>query len=284
MSERDRLTAADIAGRYHLQRRRPNEWRGACPCCGYATAFVVTNKGGLPLFWCANGCPKCELVKLIFGESDNAPRAAVGGPPKRDRAELAAMLFKVAQGPCDSPVSAYLHSRALELPPEDVLRFEPRARHPNKMELPAMRAAVRDSSGKIIALHSTYLRADGAGKAAIDPVRSTLGNTRGGAVHLFPAASSLILAEGIETALSAAVLLGFPAWAALSAGNLSSSIVPPSDVREIIVAVDNDVPGRKAAHEAAARLRALGFAVKVAIPDTPGDDFNDVLMRRRGKK
>ncbi len=284
MDARDRETAADIASRYKLRRKHPNEWRGECPCCGYSEAFVLTSKGGLPLFWCANGCARDALVSVVFGQRAATPARSHAAAPAQDRTELARRLWHGTRPAAGSLVEHYLASRGLVLPPGDALRFEASALHPNKSRLPAMRAAVRDRAGSVIALHTTYLRGDGSGKADVDPPRSTLGGTCGGAVRLFPAGERLIIGEGIETSLAAAELLGAPAWAALNAGNLAGAITPPSDVREVMIAVDNDAPGRRAASEALKRLRALGFVVKVALPDAPGDDFNDVLKRRRGIK
>jgi len=281
MDVRDRETAPEIAAKFNLRRKRPNEWRGTCPSCGYTEAFVLTNKGGNPLFWCANGCARELLVAAVFGDSPSAPASSGPSSPGPDRSELARKLWQATKPSCGSIVETYLATRGLSLPPSEALRFDPSALHPNKSRLPAMRAIVRDVAGSIVALHSTFLRPDGRGKADVDPARTTLGRTRGGAVRLFPAGKRLILGEGIETALAAAELLKAPAWAALSAGNLAGAVIPPRDVREVIVAVDNDVPGRRAANEAVARLRQMGFAVKVALPDAVGDDFNDVLIRRR---
>jgi DNA primase len=49
----------------------------------------------------------------------------------------------------------------------------------------------------------------------------------------------------------------------------------------VVIAVDNDAPGKAAAARAAARFRAEGRRVQFAMPDRPGDDFNDVLRTRR---
>jgi putative DNA primase/helicase len=54
----------------------------------------------------------------------------------------------------------------------------------------------------------------------------------------------------------------------------------PPEVRTVTIAADNDPSGRRAAREAAARWRAEGRTVRVAMPDKPGADFNDVLRER----
>src|SRR5215467_3457940 len=61
----------------------------------------------------------------------------------------------------------------------------------------------------------------------------------------------LIMAEGVESALSAAELTGLPAISAIAAGNMKEiTSLPPCS--EVIIAVDNDNTGRKEAEAAAA--------------------------------
>ena len=131
-------------------------------------------------------------------------------------------------------------------------------------------------AGSPVALHRTYLAQDGRGKADADPARASLGPVWGGAVRLDSVAPELVVGEGIETAASAGRLLGRPAWAAISAGNLERGLVLPPEVRRVVVALDPDGPGERAARAAAARWLAEGRAVRIARPVGPGD-FNDVL-------
>ena len=142
-----------------------------------------------------------------------------------------------------------------------------------------MMALVQDVDGLPIAIHRTYLTAEGA-KAGVDPVRASLGPLGGGAVRLDPAGPVLVVAEGIETAASAGLLLGLPAWAATSAGNLARDLLLPPEVRDVVIAADPDPPGEAAAAVAAARWIAEGRRVRVATPDVPGRDFNDLLQDR----
>ena len=105
----------------------------------------------------------------------------------------------------------------------------------------------------------------------------------GGFVQLYEGeldpTSKLVIAEGIETALSAAQIAGgLPAIAALSANNLPK-ITPPL-AAEYIIAADHDEPGLKGARALAARLVRAGHFVRLAIPPRAGADWNDVLLER----
>jgi phage/plasmid primase-like uncharacterized protein len=165
------------------------------------------------------------------------------------------------------------------------LRFHPGATHPAaEGRFPALVALVRRAEdGEPVAVHRTYLAADGSGKAAIEPQKATLGPVAGGVVMLHRPgdAAPLILAEGIETALAASALMQAPAWAAVAAGNLANLVLPPLPAAsDILIAADADAPGQEAAWTATARWRAEGRHVRVATPDQAGGDFADILAAR----
>jgi len=176
----------------------------------------------------------------------------------------------------------YLESRGLAgLAASPALRFRGDCWHKwTCSRLPALVAAVTNASGQVVAVHRTFLRRDGSGKANVEPQRASLGPIRGGAVRLDPAAPELVIGEGIESAASAGRLLGLPAWAAISAGNLERGLVLPPEVRRVVIAADNDPAGRDAAHATFFRWCAEGRQVEVALPDQDGCDFNDLLLRR----
>lgn len=73
----------------------------------------------------------------------------------------------------------------------------------------------------------------------------------------------MVVAEGIETAASAAQLLGIPGWSAVACGNLGRN---------------RDVAGERAARAAWHRWRAEGRQARCLIPDA--GDANDVLLAR----
>jgi phage/plasmid primase-like uncharacterized protein len=104
-----------------------------------------------------------------------------------------------------------------------------------------------------------------------------LGPVRGGAVRLASVGSSLVVAEGIETALSIQVATGLPAWAALSAGNLPALALPELPLAaEVIIGADSDAAGTRFAFAAAQSFAAGGRRVRVVMPAR--GDFNDVLQ------
>lgn len=131
------------------------------------------------------------------------------------------------------------------------------------------------------AVHRTYLRPDGSGKAEINQPKLMLGSTAGGAVRLTDGSGPLVVAEGIETALSlASGLLRLPAtvWAALSTSGLRGLHLPDRTGR-LTIASDGDAAGREAAQALAARAHSLGWQVSL-LPAPDGRDWNDILVMK----
>ncbi len=138
-----------------------------------------------------------------------------------------------------------------------------------------MIALITDWNGAPVAVHRTYLRRDGTGKADVTPAKASLGPIWGGAIRLNPTAPELVIGEGIESSASAGGMLGLPAWAAISCGNLGRGLVLPDRVRSVVIAADADEPGRNAAREAWHRWHAEGRRVRIMVPTGVGD-FNDL--------
>lgn len=198
------------------------------------------------------------------------------------RAEQAKRLWLEAQPIAGTVAEAYLRdARGITCPLPRTLRFHPDCWHgPTARRYPAMVSAVQGSG--LPAVHRTYLRADGSGKADIEGDKLMLGNVQGGAVRLADGPSRLVVAEGIESGLSLLCgLLDAPAtlWAALSTSGLRGLHLPPQPGR-LTIACDGDTAGREAAHALAERAHALGWQVGILDPGT-GADFNDILQERR---
>lgn len=173
---------------------------------------------------------------------------------------------------------AYLRGRGITCPLPDSLRFHPTCWHASAKRLPALVARVDGLSR--LAVHRTYLRAEGTGKAEVEPPKAMLGAALGGAVRVADGQGPLVVAEGIETALSlSSGLLRGPAtvWAALSAPGMAGLRLPGGIPHRLTIAPDGDTAGRDAARKLADRASALGWTVSL-LPAPDGRDWNDILM------
>lgn len=275
-------SARELAARFGLH-RAGREWRGRCPACGYADAFVVAERQGRALAWCMSCQDRDAIARLLRGAGALPARPAADAPARSDeaaRAEKMARALALWAGSEPAPgtlAAIYLTARGLPgLAASPALRFRGDCPHPTGGKLPALIALVQAADGSPVAVHRTFLARDGS-KWRGAPPKATLGPVWGGAVRLDPLAPELAIAEGIETAASASRLLGLPARAAISAGNMARGLILPAEVRGVVIAVDADPPGERAANEAAWRWQREDRRVRLARPRRGGADFNDVL-------
>ncbi len=177
-----------------------------------------------------------------------------------------------------SVAEIYLYGRGITCDLPDTLRFHPEGWHTTTARRwPAMLARI--DGCPLFSIHRTWLCPDGTGKAPIEPAKAMLGSCSGGAVRLSCASDRLVVAEGIETALSLLCgLLDGPAtvWAALSTSGLRGLSLPQCQGR-LTIAADGDAAGHAAAATLAERAQNLGW--RVSIRSAPeGRDWNDVLL------
>ena len=278
-------SALDLAMRHGLRRRPDGRgWVGDCPACGYAGAFSIRERDGRALWWCVScGNDRAALATAVLGNEARLSRSGLAPSAALDRTAGALRLWGAGRRPApDGVVGRYLAGRGLALPDGDALRVLLDAKHPAGGLHPCMVALVTDAAGRGQAIHRTFLAPGGAGKAALDPPRLTLGPVGGGVARLcrWAPGRPLVVGEGIETSLAAGIILGAPAWAALSAGNLAR--VPlPAGLSHLLIAADADAPGQRGAWAAAVAFTAAGLRVEVLTPDA--GDFIDLLGRRAAR-
>lgn len=175
----------------------------------------------------------------------------------------------------------YLASRGLVAPPASDLRFHPHCFHgPSRSFHPALVAAV---VGGDPAIHRTFLKADGSGKAEVESPKLALGATAGNAVRLLQGDPGMMfIAEGIESALSIPKIWTdhhfnwASVWATLSAAGMRSLRLPEKPGALIIFA-DGDTAGRSAAAALAERASGCGWQIRI-VDCGDGRDANDVLL------
>ncbi|WP_413813606.1 toprim domain-containing protein, partial [Mesorhizobium sp. Root157] len=199
-----------------------------------------------------------------------------------DLATKVANIIAGCQAVSGTPAERYLRNRGISattLPAS--IRFRPRAHG----RYDALVALVTDIAGKVHGLQQIYLTDDGR-KAPLKIQKRTNKAHDGWsdvAAVRFPGTAPLILAEGVETALSIWQATGRETWACLGVSNIARAPVP--DGVPVIVARDGDQPGSKADQQlrrAVTILRDQGRPVVVAEPPI-GQDFNDVL-RQNGEQ
>lgn len=210
-----------------------------------------------------------------------------------NRIKLVALWDSAAPITVHNPAGQYLVNRGLTVPNIGVLRFHTGLDYWHDGQcigrFPAMLAAVTSPTGELVTIHRTYLTSDGC-KAPVPTVKklcSPAGAMGGASIKIGTPTTrpdgrlGLGIAEGIETALAAAILFGVPVWAGVSAHGLASFAPPPS-VRNLYVFADNDESetGQKAAAQLAERLTRQGFTIRKHTPPAIGCDWHDELMMR----
>lgn len=199
--------------------------------------------------------------------------------PSADNSAFALRILSETVPAEGTLIETYFRSRALTLPVPPCLRFHPNLKHAGTGSFwPAMVAKRTDVTGRVVAIHRTYLAREGSGKASVTPQRMDLGGGSGGAIRLAPVADELMIGEGIETTLSAMQMCGLPGWAAGSALAIRQLSLP-AEVKAVILLVDNDLAGKNASSAAAQRWLREGRRVWKARSSS-GNDFNDLLIAK----
>lgn len=146
---------------------------------------------------------------------------------------------------------------------------------------PAMIAAVEEAE-TLVAVQRSFLDKSTTCLAQdLGNARRLLGRPCGGAVRLEPVEAILGLAEGIETAISAARLLHIPVWATLGSERMDR-ITIPACVTHLVLLPDRDRAGARGAAKALIAYERSGRIVEIVWPPSGFKDWNDVL-RMEGK-
>src|SRR6516165_5952154 len=271
-----------------------------CPMCGGRDRFKFFDTDGNGTWFCRQCSPEggagADLVMrfhgLAFRDAAKLIEEHVGSlvayakpkpsPDPRPRlCKLWADAKPTVQGDI---VDTYLRSRGVGLDVyPDTIRTAQSLRYYDDDAagtFPAMLAVVHDLTGKPVTIHRTYIAPDGSGKAPVEkPRKIACRHGRSPHVRLAPVMSTMGIAEGIESALSAMKLFRTPTWSVLSTYGIET-FEPPVEIERLIVFADNDAngAGQKAAYALAVRLSGR-IVVEVKFPKEPGTDWNDALRR-----
>lgn len=240
------------------------------------------------LLHCFAGCDFVDVIRAIRLEGalpgGNLPTGHNDSDlPIKDYAPLARRIFSEARSLAGTLGERHLRARGLVGPWTD-LRYHPHTPIGSgalTSYRPAIIAAVRDNSG-LVAIHRIVLDPRTGGKATdLENPKLTLGRPKGGAVRLFKAGRTLGLAEGIETAKSAARMLSIPVWATLGSERFAHVEIP-FDVTTLFLLRDRGAAGDRAVvlgREAHARP---GLTIKDPLPPGLFNDWNDADQADQG--
>lgn len=214
-----------------------------CPSCGPECRSEANSRRKVLRIWddgdfISFKCARCDASGWA---KDGAARHIARERPKieeprQDKAATARFLWARSLPLPGSAAEAYLRSRGC-FSPSPNLRFLPaRDRHP-----PAMIARFGDED-VVTGVHITRLREDGSGKAGTDADKLIIGPSIGKPIIIRdnPDREELIIAEGIEDALSFAVVTGWSTWAAGTANRIPRVLAAAKGFPKVYCAVDLD--------------------------------------------
>ena len=292
MSGRNSEAIARDAERIVRQLR--GKWHGdyaMCRCPAHADgdpSLSVRVGDRAVIFHCFAGCSSDAIVDAL--RRGNFSPAAGHDPGHRreggkgDFNKLALSIWRFADPFAGSLADRYLRSRAIT-PTGINARFDGRCQFgagEEKAFAPALIVPVEDDSG-VIAIHRTFLRPDGRGKAEVAKPKRMLGNPGGGAVRWggIPKDGILRLAEGVEEAASVMNMLEADAfvWPVLGIERYQTLTIPES-VRKIIIYSQHGREAAAAIERARPHLTAHDRELLVKLPPHRGD-WNDLLCEIR---
>ncbi len=162
-------------------------------------------------------------------------------------------------------------------------------------KLPCLVAAIVNLEGQHVATHRTWLRADGQGKASLVEPKKALGKFAGGFIPLWkgehkcamkdlPAGTPVLVSEGIEDGLSAAIAR--PQHRVIAAVSLSNigSLRLPDAMGPLVILAQRDEKARaiESLERAIAKQQDQGRDVRLAYPPRGVKDLNDLLQAEDG--
>jgi len=217
----------------------------------------------------------CQTLNLRNGAACDWAKNWLGLSASDNKTNKVADILKSC-GPVDgTSAERYLKRRGITIVPPDCIQFRPHAFG----SYGALVTQATDADGNVLAIQQIYLT-DAGEKAPVAVVKRTnkaIDKWAEKSAVRFPGKQPVILAEGVETALSLWQATGQEVWACLGISNIGNAPVP--DKSSVTIARDGDLPGSKADGQmkrTIAKLQKRGFAVSVSTPPE-GKDFNDVL-------
>lgn len=278
---------------------------GECPICGRKGKFRIDNRNnnGTWICTCGSGdiwslltatqskdfATLAREIDEIIGNEFNSKKPDTTSKTQTDTDKLRARVvqkFQILENLKNTPADGYLKNRGITIQLNTLANIK----YSNREQIGrdtygAMYALATDQTGTLCYLHRTIL--NGENKAKIPAPKQLkslqeknyLSYAKSVAIRLFPVASTLGIAEGIETALSCKQIYQCNTWSTINA-NFMSKFIAPQGVEKLIIFADTDksLTGHSAAFACGRRnLTAKNDVKTVIIRWARQGDFNDTL-------
>lgn len=298
------VSLSSIVARRVKLKQRGAELVGLCPFHNERTpSFGVNDEKGIyHCFGCGaggdvitfveemEGLEFFEAVKWLQGSdwpSANHTTRKHPNPPAADHRDAkiadAALIWRSALPPAGTPAETYARSRGITSTLPQSIRFARTWIWKNYDTgktgpfLPALVGAVQAIDGTVVGIQRVFLNAAGTGKAEMQSPKRSLGRIQGCALRLGPPAHEIVVCEGPEDGLTLAEALpGVSVWVTCGT-SFMPALELPACTKVVILAGDNNAPGRAAIAAAGEAFMAKGLEVRTMFPEPTYVDFNDQL-------
>jgi hypothetical protein len=194
--------------------------------------------------------------------------------PDKDKLKMLRALWRRSVPARGTVVETYLRNRSCWVHSETI-RFLP-ARHgyepalivPFGLPTEPEPSVLDITTANIHGVQLTKLKPDGSGKADVETKKMTLGQCVGYPIVLAPPNDllALVIAEGVEDALTAHVATDRGAWASGGAGRLPAlADKVPRFIEHVTIMTDDDNVGRKGANELGSLLQRRSIEVELLL-------------------
>jgi hypothetical protein len=292
MQRAHRLSAREIAEALGGKREANGRYTCRCPAHDDRTPSlsVWDDADGRVAVHCFASCSYEAVTDALRAKGLWPERSekAKGNKPKLSTAEQAREMFERAR-PLDPNVAhPYFLARGIDTRrfPDlgKTLRLLDAARHPDSGTVgPAIIAAVINNDGFVCGIQRIFLTTDQSAKRPVVKPKMSLGSVKGRAIRLGPQSGTVLVAEGIEDAMTGALAMNMAHGVfAVTGGKMMPSLILPAYAEDVIVLSDNDAPGRQCTAKSARAFKGQGRSLSVAYPPEEVKDFNELVKGKTG--
>lgn len=278
-------------------------YKGPCPLCGKEGKFRLykdwirsggyvcvcsSSPSGVTLLLSKTGKSYKDLAVEIY-KMLNYDEKEVHREVKQDNGLKEVQDFNMLPILNNSYAEMYLLNRGIKILPHKAIRFSPACFYTRTTNYPAMVALATTDSGEVAYKHCTYVlngqKIDRDDAKKMFKVQNVFDNSICIRMFNLGKLSYMGIAEGIETALSAAQMFDLPVWATMNSTYMKK-FKAPKGIKDLFIYADNDRNGTglHAAFECGRNnVLAPNDVERVHIfwPREHGD-FNDVLRLKIG--